>query len=288
MSFGKGKMNGMSLRHPPETGTVMGSRFNIELREVPRSDGVVILHFTGDLISESVKQINECISGIIAKAKNYAIVDLSESDTISSAALGEFMGCRKRLVEKGGDLVFTGLKLEMRTKLNLMGATKIFRIHSDIRTAINAYKWDIERQPEKIHVSFPPYLKVVPPLRQLVSRIARQKGYGNRDSFRIETIVDEICNNAVEHGKSGPDEMIDLIVIIDPDKIEIDVRNMSDPEKIESLTAQLLPENSKHHKSKPDVKRGRGLTLIKMLSDELSVECTEQGTSVRVKKVREE
>ena len=267
----------------------MGTKkIGIEIKDVPRSNDVVTLYFSGDLLSESIKKINDCFSGIVARSKCYAIVDLSAVTLISSAALGEFMGCRKRLVEKGGDLVFTGLNLEMRTKLNLMGATKIFRIYNDIRTALNAYKWEIERQPEKIQVSFPPYLKVVPPIRQLVSRIARQKGYGNRDSFRIETIVDEICNNAVEHGRPGPEERVDLTVVIDPDKIEIDVRNMSDPEKIESLTTQLLPEHSNENKLKPDVKRGRGLTLIKMLSDELSVECTEQGTSVRVKKVREE
>ena len=161
-------------------------------------------------------------------------------------------------------------------------------MHSDIRTALNAYKWEIQRQPEKIHLSFPPFLKVVPPLRQLVSRIARQKGYGSRDAFRIETIVDEICNNAVEHGKSGPKECIDLTVTIDPDKIEIDVRNMSDPEKIPALTALLVPDNPESTPAKPDMKRGRGLSLIKMLSDELSVDCTEKGTSVHVTKVREE
>jgi anti-anti-sigma factor len=267
----------------------MGTKkLTIEIKDVPRSDGIVALYFSGELVSDCVQQINECFTGIISRSKNYAIVDLSAVTLISSAVLGEFMGCRKRLAEKGGDLVFTGLNLEMRTKLNLMGATKIFRIYSDFRTALNAYKWDIERQPEKIQISFPPFLKIVPPLRQLVSRIARQKGYGNRDSFRIETIVDEICNNAVEHGKPGANELIDLTIVIDPDKIEIDVRNMSDPEKIESLTAQLLPENEKTGKLKPDAKRGRGLTLIKMLSDELSVECTEQGTCVRVKKVREE
>lgn len=92
----------------------------------------------------------------------------------------------------------------------------------------------------------------------------------------------------MEHGRPGPDEHIDITVIIDPDKIEIDVRNMSDPEKIESLTTLLLPENENVSRLKPDLKRGRGLTLIKMLSDELSVECTERGTCVRVKKVREE
>jgi anti-anti-sigma factor len=263
-------------------------RVAIEIQEVPGADGVAILHFTGDLVSDTVQSINECFSTIIAKSKLFAIVDMAAVTLISSAALGEFMGCRKRLVEQGGDLVFTGLNLEMRTKLNLMGATKIFRIYNDIRTALNSYKWEIERQPEKIHISFPPYLKIVPPLRQLVSRIARQKGYGNRDSFRIETIVDEICNNAVEHGKPGAGAPIDLTVMIDPDKIEIDVRNMSDPEKAASLTALLLPENEEVDKLKPGLRRGRGLTLIKMLSDELSVDCTGQGTSVHVKKVREE
>jgi anti-anti-sigma factor len=260
----------------------------IEIKEIPGTESVSILHFSGDLISESVQRINECFNTLISRSQQFAIVDMTTVNLISSAALGEFMGCRKRLVEQGGDLVFTGLSLEMRTKLNLMGATKIFRIYTDIRTAINSYKWEIERQPEKIHISFPPYLKIVPPLRQLVSRIARQKGYGNRDSFRIETIVDEICNNAVEHGKAGPGEMIDLTVTIDPDKIEIDVRNMSDPEKVASLTALLVPDNHEGEQFDPNLKRGRGLSLIKMLSDELSVDCTEQGTSVHVKKVREE
>jgi len=263
-------------------------QLKIEIKDVPGNDSVAILHFSGDLVAESVKRINECFENIITKSKHYAIADMTAVTLISSAALGEFMGCRKRLIEHGGDLVFTGLNIELRTKLNLMGATKIFKVHTDLRTALNAYKWEIQRQPEKIHISFPPFLKVVPPLRQLVSRIARQKGYGNRDAFRIETIVDEICNNAVEHGKSGPGEMIDLTVTIDPDKIEIDVKNMSDPEKVPALTALLVPDDPEKIIVKPDMKRGRGLSLIKMLSDELSVDCTEKGTSVHVKKVREE
>ncbi len=264
-------------------------KMNIEIQEVTGADGVVIIHFSGDLLSDCISRINECFDNVVKKEKNYAIVNMSEVTVISSAVLGEFMGCRKRLIERGGDIVFCGLNLEMRTKLNLMGATKIFRIFTDVRTALNSYKWKVERQPEKIHISFPPYFKIVPPLRQLISRIAQQKGYGNRDSFRIETIVDEICNNAVEHGRPGNEDPIDLTVTIDPDKIEINVCNISDPEKVASLTAFLYPDNSELEKFKPDVKRGRGLTLIKMLSDELSVECTEKGTSVRViKKVREE
>jgi anti-sigma regulatory factor (Ser/Thr protein kinase)/anti-anti-sigma regulatory factor len=262
--------------------------FTIEIKEVPGSEKVKIIHFSGDLTSDSVEQISLNFNKIISVEYLFVIAEMADVSTISSAALGEFMGCRKRLLEKGGDLVFSGFQLDIRTKLNLMGATKVFRFYCDIRAALSSYKWEIERKPEKIHIQFPPYLKIVPPLRQLVSRIARQKGYQNRDAFRIETIVDEICNNAIEHGKNAQGDMIDLLVIIDPNKIEIDVRNISDPEKLEKLTALLVLDKNADKKTKLDVKRGRGLTLIKMLSDELSVDSTEQGTSVHVKKVREE
>lgn len=263
-------------------------QLKIEIKEIPGSELVRVISFSGDLTSDCVQEINNAFESNIPQVSCFVIAEMSQVDLISSAALGEFMGCRKRLLEHGGELVFSGIKLDIRTKLNLMGASKIFRIYTDIRSAIAAYKWEIERKPETIHVQFPPFLTIVPPLRQLVSRVARQKGYGHRDAFRIETIVDEVCNNAIEHGKPDSTEMVDLMVTIDPNKIEIDVRNISDPEKLETLTSLLVPDGTPHPKSKPDVKRGRGLTLIKMLSDELSVENTEHGTSVHVKKVREE
>jgi len=263
-------------------------QIKVEVKDAADAEKVKVMYFSGELTSDSVNQINQAITEIINGTRPFIIAEMSAVTLISSAALGEFMGCRKRLIEHGGDLVFSGLKLDIRTKLNLMGATKIFRIYSDVRSAVTSYKWEVERKPEKIHLKFPPFLKIVPPVRQLVSRIAKQKGYGNRDSFRIETIVDEICNNAIEHGKNAAGELIDLTVTIDPDKIEIDVINISDPEKIETLTTLLVPEDSAGKHNKTDLKRGRGLTLIKMLSDELSVDITKQGTSVHVKKVRED
>jgi len=258
----------------------------IETKEVAAIPDAIILQLTGDLGFECITQLSDSFIQIEKSDKKYAIVDMTKVNLISSAALGEFMGGRKRLIEKGGDLVFAGLKMDIRTKLGLMGATKIFRIFSDIRSALNSYKWENGSHPENIKVKFPSNLSIVPPVRQLISRIAKQKGYGNRDSFRIETIVDEICNNAVEHGKQGNDQCINVHLQIDPEKIELDIINTSDPDKIESLKTLLQPHEIGD--AKPDEKRGRGLALIKMLSDELSVNCTEIGTSVHVKKKREE
>jgi anti-anti-sigma factor len=260
----------------------------IETTEVPGTKNALIISFKGELTSLCINKISDLFDKIDFDSKFFIIAEMSGVSLISSAALGEFMGGRKRLVEKGGDLVFSALHIEMRTKLTLMGANKIFRFYNDTRSAINAFKWEYEKNPEHLHLSFPPFLKLVPPIRSLVSRTARQKGYGNRDSFRIETIVDEVCNNAIEHGLKGHNQAIEMKVKIDPSKIEISVTNVSDPNKIPALKALLKPEGGNEPHWKSDEKRGRGLTLIKMLSNELSVDCNESGTSVHVKKLREE
>ncbi|MDO5576535.1 MAG: STAS domain-containing protein, partial [Fibrobacter sp.] len=182
--------------------------------KIPDKPRAAILQFSGEMDSGQIGKINDLFSQIDSSV-NYVIVDVKSVETISSAVIGELMSRRKDLIELGGDLVIAGIVFSIRTKLNLIGLTKIFRIFSDSRAALNAYRWEIEHHAEKIHVSFPSHLKIVPPVRQLISRIAKQKGYGNRDSFRLETIVDEICNNAVEHGLQGNDLSVELDMSID-------------------------------------------------------------------------
>jgi anti-anti-sigma factor len=264
----------------------MTDLLNIEIEELPATPGVIVVHFQGALESDTINTIEKVFTKVQGGKSVFAIADMSGATLVSSAALGELMGARKRLNDAGGDLVLAGVILEIRTKLNLMGASKIFKMFNDVRSAVNAYKWEKEKKPEQVDLTFPSNLKMVPAVRQLVSRIARQKGYGNRDAFRIETIVDEICNNAVEHGLNGSNHEIGIKVSIDPDKIEIDVTNISDPDKMFLLRSHLKPDE--HLDVKHDDKRGRGLMLIKMLTDELTFNTSEHGTVVHVKKVREE
>jgi len=258
----------------------------IDIKSGTISKEVATIIFDGELDAGSINKISACFDTIRKDGKKYVIIDMSKVSSVSSAALGELMGGRKLMIELGGDLVLAGMNLEVRTKLSLMGANKIFRFFNDLRTAVNAYKWEFQHQADAIKLSFPSNLKFVPPVRQLVSRIAKQKGYGNRDSFRIETIVDEVCNNAVEHGVQGSDDDIDMSINIDKDKIELNVINVSDPQKAAALKALL--KTSMEKQLKIDDRRGRGLALIKMLSNKMSVDFSDKGTSVHVTKVREE
>lgn len=258
--------------------------------EVTQSEVVpeaTIVRFEGDLDTGSISQISNCFDLVLERNGTFVIGEMSQVTSISSAALGELMGGRKALVEQEGDLVLVGLNLGIRTKLTMMGANKIFKFYNDVRSAINAYKWEFEGKTESVSVSLPPVLKFVPAVRQMVSRLARQKGYSQRDSFRIETIVDEICNNAVEHGLGDQTENVKIAVGIDRKKVEIKVESVSDPEKIKALKDLLKPMEGER-KVQVDEKRGRGLALIKMLSNELNIDFSENGTSVHATKLKEE
>jgi len=265
----------------------MEDKLTIEISPDENNSEVTVLRISGPLDFSSISMLCGFFGKINAQERNYVIVDMSEALSMCSAALGEFMGCRQKFVEKGGELVFAGLNRDIRSKLTLMGANKIFSFFADVRAAVNAYKWNHKKQSKSIIITIPPSLTLVPPVRQLASRLAKQKGYSRRDAFRIETIVDEVCNNAVEHGLKSQGCDVTIAITIDKDKIDINVSNQSDPEKVAMLRELLKPTEASTHVGS-DLKRGRGLALIRMLSTDMKVDITESGTSVRVIKFREE
>jgi anti-anti-sigma factor len=259
----------------------------IQRKQVDYKPEVLMWKMEGAMDPDCIDVINREFDSVLKSNQNFLVAEMSGVSFVSSAAMGQLMGHRQTLVEKGGDLVIAGLNLDIKTTLTLMGAAKIFKFYTELRTAVNAYNWEIERKAENVWLSFPPELQFVPAVRQMVSRIARQKGYTQRDSFRIETIVDEVCNNAVEHGSVLIKRNIDLNIAIDRDKIQLEVINASDPDKIEELKA-LSKSVVKTPDPKLGEKRGRGLALIKILSNDLTINCSTDGTSVHVTKLREE
>jgi anti-sigma regulatory factor (Ser/Thr protein kinase) len=183
--------------------------------------------------------------------------------------------------------VLAAMSLELKMKFVLMGANKIFKIHNDLRSAMNAYAWEVKHETEHIRLSFPSQLAIVPAVRNFVSQVMLHKGYNDRDSFRVETIVDEICNNAVQYGSPVEHDNITLRIKVDWEKVELDAENISDPGKRDMLRMYMnnLKNNVRVH---GDEKRGRGLALVKMLASELKADVTDKGTTVHVTKLKEE
>jgi anti-anti-sigma factor len=259
----------------------------ISIVPIPSLPEVCLIRLSGDLDIKSLKGFDSCIDDLSASDKKHAIADMNAVTLVSSAALGKLLGIKRRFMEKGGDLVLAALNLDLKMKFSLMGANKIFKIYSDLRSASNAYAWDVKHQSERIRISFPSNLSVVPAIRSFVSRVTLHKGYSDRDSFRIETIVDEICNNAVQYGLHRDNGNITLNMKVNWDKVEIDAENWSDPHKIELLKKHMVNLEQNNPVDNED-RHGRGLALVKMLATELTADINDTGTTIHVTKLKEE
>jgi anti-sigma regulatory factor (Ser/Thr protein kinase) len=111
------------------------------------------------------------------------------------------------------------------------------------------------------------------------------KDYSRKDAFRIETILDELANNAIEHSDPGQQKFY-IDFFLDKEKVEVVVRNKTKGLRPRELDTVMKKFN--HPEVDDNSIRGRGLALVKMLSSELKVDIDEDGTLVHVTKLREE
>ena len=245
---------------------------------------IVLLHFEGDLNASDCESTSKIFQAIIDSRKYFIIALMENVSFVSSPFLGELMGCKLRLVEKGGNMVIVGLNYDLRERLIQMGADKIFQFYPDTHTAYNHYHWEYTQESQVVKLTMPPKLQAVPAVRRFIAGIAKQKGYTARDSFRIETIVDEIANNAIEHGDLSQPE-VSLELRIDRKKFELMVRNKTLMDKASQL--KYVIESNKEVEKNGD-QRGRGLALVKLISNAINVSVDKSGTEVKITKLRED
>ena len=218
---------------------------------------------------ESIKSLVDAFKKSIPAAESMRLQKLENQHDLLCRA-GWIYGIQKTLLERWRSGVCSK-NMDIRAKFTSMGATKIFRIFNDVRSALNAFKWQQGLAPEVINLTFL-QIFIWSSGKAIGQQNRKAKGYGNKDSFRIETIIDEICNNAIEHGKGWRSEY-QCKIDIDQKQIEFDVINTSDPENWKPLSTSL---NQRMNRKIHSERRGRGLSLIKMLSDELSVDCSKR------------
>ncbi len=105
-------------------------------------------------------------------------------------------------------------------------------------------------------------------------------------AYRFQSVVDELCNNAIEHG-SNPNDFILITFISDPEKsIEITVEDHGkNSEKIANKILAKYKSNSKKSQLELGI-RGRGLAyIVEKWTDELEITDRQNGgVKVRVKK----
>ncbi|MFC1655307.1 ATP-binding protein [Patescibacteria group bacterium] len=156
---------------------------------------------------------------------------------------------------------------------------------NDIATSIK----DNSDKPVKITITLPTTAYFMSGIRDFtLSLIRNTTDFSEQWAYRFQSVVDELCNNAIEHG-SQPGEEIKIIFINNPsDSIEFIVEDTGTGGKDGKKAAEIaaLVEKSSTNDVPLTQLRGRGLSkIVKEWTDELEFkDKPEGGLIVRVKK----
>jgi serine/threonine-protein kinase RsbW len=140
---------------------------------------------------------------------------------------------------------------------------------------------------QEITFEMPAYMGFVPGIRTAMSRIAGTIGFNNKEMYEIETVTDEICSNAIEHGSQGTGKHITVECKFDKQYIEIIIKDSGSPkfnvEKVFEEGHRLMEEEA----AKPildTIRRQRGLMIVKSYVDALDITSHPHGTTVKMVK----
>ena len=142
---------------------------------------------------------------------------------------------------------------------------------------------------QQITFSIPSHLGFISGIRTALGRISYNFGFNDKDSYEIETVIDEICNNAIMHGSGKEDEHITIECGFDTKVIEITITDRGSTEfNVEKVleNSKKLMEDDTERKINALMEQGGGLGLIIVQKYVDKVEITSQPDGTAVKLVK--
>ena len=143
------------------------------------------------------------------------------------------------------------------------------------------------QEQQLIRLKIPSNYIYVSPIRTFIKQLVRRFEFPQMRIEDIELAVDEICNNAIEHGSCGINSDILIVLTLNDDCLEILVRDKGKDEEAASWLQSGRLEEVERQMS-PKGERGHGIFLARMLSDGIEMKPNAHGgTDVRVVFLRE-
>ena len=138
------------------------------------------------------------------------------------------------------------------------------------------------QEQQRIRLKIPSDYIYISPIRAFIRQLAQRLEFPQMKVEDIELTVDEICNNAIEHGSRGVDSDLLLVLTLDDDCLEVLVRDKGkDKGVINWLHSGRLEEVERQ--MSPKGERGHGIFLAKILSDKIELKPNAHGgTDVRI------
>lgn len=137
----------------------------------------------------------------------------------------------------------------------------------------------IAGSPRAVELDIPPRVEFVGLVRQVVGEIAALAPIDSARLYDLKVAVSEACTNAVEaHRNDGVKEVIAVRCELSDEHLRVEIVDRGGGFDTSTISEMPDPDD-------PDrlrFERGLGLPLIRLLADDVEIDSSADGTSVRV------
>jgi anti-sigma regulatory factor (Ser/Thr protein kinase) len=256
-------------------------------------DEIVFLKFDENEKFENNGELFSCFEKIISSSRKFIIVDIGDSDDICDDVLLEIFDFASKIgVKYFHKLCFVGRSENLQKKIEIMKHSTFLKFFRNISDAINYFYWDFCKNRDTVNMKIPADLEFVPSVRGCVTDFVELCGMSKKTIFQVEMIIDELCNNAIEHGTQDEYKTIEILCSVGEKNIEINVYNGYSFKAVKEKTGYEIEKSMEKWADSPnkteDDFRGRVLALVKRLSDDFEINSSFDGTWVHVIKKKGE
>jgi stage II sporulation protein AA (anti-sigma F factor antagonist) len=244
--------------------------------------GLAVICVTNALDIPAIVPFRAAIDKCIDDNNTFVVVNLENINFMDSPFVGTLMGSRRLLQQKGGDLAICSISHFLQDRLSIMGLNRVFHFYSTPQTAISDFHFLGSK--EQFSLDLPLQRSCVTILRRFICSVLAQKGFKSKLIFHIETIIDELANNAVDYSDSES-KTFSVSVSISRTKIVLVTKNSHS--KMDKSTMGTILGKYQNPVIDMDSPRGRGIPLVKMLSNSVNVDFNQTEIIVQVTKIVE-
>jgi anti-sigma B factor antagonist len=109
---------------------------NLETRELKH---VSIVKVTGRVDSATAPDLETALQGMLDAERNQIVLDLHETDYMSSAGLRVLVALHKTSKKNGGGLCLAQPSARVSEVLELAGLTPVFTVYPDVVAAVGSF-----------------------------------------------------------------------------------------------------------------------------------------------------
>ena len=108
----------------------------IETRELKH---VSVVKIVGRVDSNTAPEVEKTLQDLIDADRHQIVIDLQDTEYMSSAGLRVLVSTLKAAKKSGGDLKLAQLSGRVKEVLDLAGLTPVFNVYSDVVEAVGSF-----------------------------------------------------------------------------------------------------------------------------------------------------